>query len=186
MTGDALDILVEQVRQGDEDAFTRLVTELHGDLCAFVAVRAPHPDLIEELVNDALATAFEKLPTYRGGGTFRSWVKGIARNLLLRHLDHLRRTVTQESGESLEAALAQAALDRASSDHSIPDDLMHRLRGCLEQIAPMSKRLLAWRYADGLSLDEVAARAQRSVAGITNVLFRLRGQLRTCIERRRP
>jgi RNA polymerase sigma-70 factor (ECF subfamily) len=185
MPGDELDVLVEHVRTGDQDAFTRLVTELHGDLCAFVAVRAPHPDLIEELVNDALATAFEKLPAYRGGGTFRSWVKGIARNLLLRHLDHLRRTVGPVSGETLEVALAQAALARAPDDQSIPDDLMHQLRGCLERIAPLPKRLLAWRYADGLSLDEVAERAQRSVAGVANVLFRLRVQLRTCIERRR-
>ncbi len=187
MISDDLDILVQRVRGGDEAAFTAIVGELHGDLCAFVAVRVANPDLIEEVVNDALATAFEKLQDYRAGGTFRSWVKGIARNLALRHLHEVRRGSGETAQEVLEAALAQAALTRLA-DQADDDERgrLTRLHRCLEHLAPTARALLTWRYGEALPLPQVAERAGRSTAGVANLLLRLRSQLRDCIERVTP
>lgn len=184
MSGDNLDELVARARAGDDAAFTEVVGALHGDVCAFVAVRVPHPDLIEEVANDALATAFERVADYRGGGTFRAWVKGIARNLALRRLHELRRGGEGTPTDQVEAALARRALAQAEQPLDDDAERITRLRSCVERLAPAMRELLAWRYGDDLPLTTVAQRAGRSLAGVANLLLRLRSQVRTCMERR--
>lgn len=187
MNGDDLDSLVMRVRAGDDAAFTTLVEELHGDLCAFVSVRVPRLNLIEEVANDALATAFERLRDYRPGGNFRAWVKGIARNITLRHLRDARQSARAATTDVLETALTQAALMRMDESRDEANaSRLTSLRQCLDRLPPTARELITWRYGEDLPLPQVAQRAGRTTAGVANLLLRLRSQLRACIERASP
>src|SRR2546426_713972 len=48
--------------------------------------------------------------------------------------------------------------------------------------AGSTRQLLAWKYHDGCSTDEIGRQLQRSLAWVRTVLFRVRQQLKECIE----
>jgi RNA polymerase sigma-70 factor (ECF subfamily) len=46
------------------------------------------------------------------------------------------------------------------------------------------RRYLAWRYDEGIPLEEMAVRSGRSVAAVKKQLWSLRQSLKLCVERR--
>jgi DNA-directed RNA polymerase specialized sigma24 family protein len=67
-----------------------------------------------------------------------------------------------------------------------PDDTtaarLNHLRECLEAVGEQGRQFLAWRYTDGLPLEEMSARSGRSIAAIKKQLWLLRQKLQQCIE----
>jgi RNA polymerase sigma factor (sigma-70 family) len=59
---------------------------------------------------------------------------------------------------------------------------MKFLRDCVEELPPPMKELLALKYREELPTEEIASRLQRTQTWVWQVLFRLRQQLRECVE----
>lgn len=71
--------LVARARSGSDAAFSRLVARHQGPLRAFlrrVLVSAPHE--ADDLAQDAFLTAWSRLGDLKKGGSFKSWLFGVA------------------------------------------------------------------------------------------------------------
>ena len=101
--------LARAAKGGDSEAFAALITALHLPLRRFLAARAISSDQVEELLQDTFVAAWQGLPQWRGDGSPRSWVVGIAANLL--RADVRRRMKTQGVGPDLMEALLLKAYD---------------------------------------------------------------------------
>jgi RNA polymerase sigma-70 factor (ECF subfamily) len=170
-------VLVERARQGDELAFAALVEGSHAQVRGFLAARSPSLDLAEECLQQAYVTAWQKLAEFRGDAPFAAWVKGIARMNLLSELRRRRRSVALDNATGV-AALVDACLADAERD----DDLLPRLRDCLDKLDPQARELLSQRYRDGLELNDLAIAYTRSANALAVTLHRLRGILRRCLD----
>src|SRR4051812_14838709 len=95
--GARLDDLVVRIRAGDRPAFVALIAATQDEVRSFVAAHATTVDLVEEAVQAAYVTAFERLADYRPGGTFLPWLKGIARNRLRHETAHRRRWLSADA-----------------------------------------------------------------------------------------
>jgi RNA polymerase sigma-70 factor (ECF subfamily) len=80
--------------------------------------------------------------------------------------------------EEVLAYLAERQADRAEA---LGDRLL-ALRGCLEKLPEPSRRLLQDRYAPGGSVKDLAETDGRSVAALSQVLYRIREKLLDCIK----
>lgn len=169
--------LVQRAQAGDQDAFARVVELIHYDLRVFVAVRSSSEDLVEEVVQSALITAWRILPKFEARGTFVSWVKGIALNHLRKELSSRARN-RQHDGGGLAALLA--AEDEAALEHE--DPRLDRLRRCLARLGSAVRDLIQLRYRDGLDLDALAERLGKPAGTIAVQFHRLRKSLRTCVD----
>lgn len=178
MDSDPLTDLVAAARAGDHEAFGRLVEAIHYDLRIFVSVRLSDQELVEEVVQAALITAWRILARYEGRGSFVSWVKGIA-------LNHLRKQLTARARapvHALDDILAQedaSALERE-------DERLDLLRRCLDRLSGGVRRILDLRYREGLDLDALAERLGKSSGTLAVQFHRVRKTLRTCIEQGGP
>ena len=56
------------------------------------------------------------------------------------------------------------------------------LEECVHQLPPAMQRLLALKYESGHSSEEIARTLDRSLAWVRVTLFRVRQQLRLCID----
>lgn len=175
MNDDEISRQVALAQHGDQDAFERVVEAIHYDLRVFVAVRCATDDLVEEVVQSALITAWRVLPKYEGRGTFVSWVKGIA-------LNHLRKELTSRAravgGGDLGALLASQDAEALERE----DPRLDRLRQCLARLSAALRDLIDLRYRDGLDLDALAARLGKPAGTLAVQFHRLRKTLRTCVE----
>jgi RNA polymerase sigma-70 factor (ECF subfamily) len=180
-----IDALVLRVQAGDRAAYDDVVLALHRDLAAFVGARLPVPQVVEEIVQDAFVCAYERIGDYEPRGTFAAWVKGIARNLLLKRLERYGRE--RRDGDAVEQALARLALAESPADQDAADARWQaragRLSHCLGRLTPQARQVLHLRYVEAVPLARMAQRLKRTTAALANLLTRIKGSLRTCLDR---
>lgn len=184
MDGARIDALVIAAQAGDRDAFTQLVVEFYPQLTGFLAFHAPTRELIDELAQATLVTAFEKIGSYEPRAPFAGWLKGIARNLLRRELVRMVRLTSSdvEAIESLLADSARADLERDELASDQRDHLLSRLRQCFERLSPRMRQIAERRFIEDVPLNRLAQQFKQSRASIAKILFVTKRDLRVCAE----
>ena len=109
--------------------------------------------------------------------------------LVERHQGSVRACLAVRMNHAPDAEdLAQEALLDTQLDADFhagrESEKMHALRECLEELDGPARALVRERYADGTSLDDLAARLGRKTSAVSMQLHRLRGLLGDCIAQR--
>ena len=170
--------LVLAAQAGDQDAFASLLDAHLPHVRTFLALKAPVPQLVDEIAHDAFVFAYRHLDEFRPGTSFRAWVRAIAWNLLRDEVQRFARE--QRNLDRLAAWHVEASLDEVSGAEP-PAEAEH-LQYCLEELPEPLRELIVLKYREESSTDEIAARLKRSLVWVRVSLFRVRAQLRECIE----
>jgi RNA polymerase sigma-70 factor, ECF subfamily len=77
-------------------------------------------------------------------------------------------------------------IDRCWERHDgvASSEVLSALEGCLEDLPEKSRRLLAWRFTDGLGCGDIADRLGQSVGAVYVALSRMYDRLGGCIQKR--
>ena len=159
--------LVTHAQRGDTTAFDELARRSRPWLFGLCLRLVRDHGTAEDLVQEALVAAFQRLGQLRDPSRFRHWLGAIAVNacrMHLRRLGHLREEPT-EPGET---------------DPSLPpsDDAPGHVESALNRIDPTSKRMLVLAYVMGLTHAEIADLFDLSTAATKSRLHRARERLR--------
>lgn len=179
MNPQELDQIVLKVQKGNRDAFAELVFLIRHDLRLFLSTYAASIDMIDDVLQNALVTCYENITKYELRGTFLAWVKGIARNLMLKEL-HARARFMPSEESFLEHVIAQSALD-AAQGAGREEERMERLRDCLEKLPEPAMTMIRERYYNRIPVQELARRHGRTSTWAAVTLFRIREMLRECM-----
>jgi RNA polymerase sigma-70 factor (ECF subfamily) len=143
-----------------------------GRLCmAFTGSQAES----EELVQETLLAAFDAFPQYRGDGSVRAFLFGIARRICGRHVEmrarrEARLRLVHDTGRSRDAAELAMEAERAE-----------RARSALSKLKPSEREAVVLRFEADLSFREVAAACGVDEAAarkrVSRALTRLRADL---------
>ena len=171
--------LAHAVTDGHEVAFRELLRRHLQPLRAFLALRAPVPDLIDEVAHDAFVFAHRRMAEFNEG-SLQPWLRAIAQNILRdRVRAHARETIRRERySEHLQWEIALANVERPVSNEA------DHLDECLSVLPPNLRQVIAFRYEQQLTSEEIAERTGRSALAIRTLLVRVRHQLKQCIEER--
>lgn len=174
-----LDRLAQRAQRGDRDAFRDIVLAVQDQVRIAVAARAPEPDLVEEIVQQALVSAFEHLDRYQPRGTLVAWMKAIARNHLYKELRD-RRTHARAIGDGLDQMVYEHGLQRLAEEDD-DEQRVHRLRACLARLQPRARSLLERHYLERVPVNRLAQQFKKTASSITATLHRVRQSLRRCM-----
>jgi len=170
--------LVRAAQAGDHDAFAALLDAHLPHVRTFLALKAPVPQLVDELAHDTFVFAFRHLNEFQPGTSFRAWVRAIAWNLLRAEVQRFaREQVNQEKFTAWQLAEWETA-----TAASTPSADAEHLQTCLDQLDGPLRELITLKYRDDHSTEVIAARLKRSLVWVRVSLFRVRQQLRECIE----
>jgi RNA polymerase sigma-70 factor (ECF subfamily) len=154
--------LVSAARRGDRAAFgqlyERFVRMVHGILLA----RVPRGDA-EDLVQDVFLTALRQLQALRDDAAFPGWLAMIARNRANDH--HRRAKETMELPEDL-------------ASRSAPEADALSVLSVIRTLPEAYRETLILRLVEGMTGDEIAARAGLTPASVRVNLHRGMKQLR--------
>lgn len=166
--------------QGDLEAFGDLVAWHQGELKGFLAYLGVGAGDIDELAQDTFVAAFTALASYDQTAPFGPWLRGIARNRVLRK--RTRRERHQPLGEiaALEEMLQRSApaTDRGESA------MLPHLQRCLDGLGASAQQLVQLRYRQALPIERIAQQLDKELVAVRVALSRLRAALKRCIERR--
>lgn len=175
------DALIRRVQQGDLAAFEPLVDRYLPLVRAFLALRTPAAHLVDELAHETFVHAFRHMAEFRAGTALGAWLRAIAGNLMRAEILRFSREQTQQTryAQARRLDLAQQETDPSQSQEA------EFLSQCLEALPDGLRRLVTLKYHEDMSSEEIAGRLQRSTAWVWTSLFRVRQQLRDCIQRKR-
>lgn len=164
------------VVDGDHAAFER-VFDRHADLIyRFVRRRSGDVDLAEEIVSQVFLEVWRQRKRVRLlDGSLRSWMLGVASNLVRRHwrsLERGRRAVARLPDPTTVRDHADEVADRADGQRRLEELRVQLERMPHEQV----EALLLWAWEE-LSYDEIAQVLEVPVGTVRSRLSRSRKRL---------
>lgn len=163
--------LVEKAQRGDREAFQELL-ETHRDaLDRYVRLRLgarflQHLD-VEDVLQETSARAFEAIVRFewRGGGSPLRWMKGIAERVILKLAHRQRRDVLYVDRDV-------AAQDVSPSRAMQRDERFERFQVALDTLSPDYREVVDLARLQGLGVNEIARRMNRTPKAISHLLSR--------------
>ena len=173
--------LVARVLAKDRAAFEEFFEIYFGRLCRFARGRMSAEDAIEDVVQETLIKAIRHLDSYRGEAQLFSWLCQICRNEVSNWYKRYGRK--QEMVVSLDDdPQVRAILESLqSSDSQNMDDsiaLTRIVQLTLDYLPDRYGKVLEWKYLEGLSVKEIAARLDTGGLAAQSLLARARTAFR--------
>jgi RNA polymerase sigma-70 factor (ECF subfamily) len=174
-----LERIVEQVLQGQTDAYTEIVGRHQDEVWRIAARLLADRDATQDVVQQVFVEAYFHLDQYRPGTDFGAWLRTVARNCVRKEARKAVRV-----NRRLEA-YRRLLLERLRGDpHSEQQEqaFLDALQECRERLPGHAARVLDLRYSRSLSFGAIAAEVGGTAASIQRMISRIRLQLRDCIQ----
>jgi RNA polymerase sigma-70 factor, ECF subfamily len=172
--------IIKAVQAGDRDLFSCLLDRHLPAIHAFIALKLPVPHLVDDLAHETFVFAYRNLHQFTPGTSLRAWLRAIAANKVRAEIERFCREQKNQLNY-LDHRLVQCAASDVQED-TAPE--VAAMQACLEELPDHSRKLLALKYEESCSADDMARRIARTVPWVRTTLFRIREQLRSCIETR--
>lgn len=174
--------LVVRARAGDQEAYGELVQRYQRSLEGILVPLASDPDHARDLVQETVLKAWKSLNLYDGKHRFSTWFFRIGVNFAI----SVRRRA------QLEARLKESADPRSPAARLTPPESpveaallkedVERLRVAIKALPDRYKKILSYRYVDGLSCKQIAERLNTTPNTVSIVLFRAKQRLKEDLE----
>lgn len=161
----------------DLDAFTELYNRYLCRVYRFVRSQTPDEATAEDLTAHTFFRALSGAGSFKGYGTYRSWLFRIAHNTVVtwRSNRSRRPIVLEELPERTDPGPSPATVVLTDEEKS----LVWRV---VSTLAPAQREVLALRYLDDLTAEEIAQVTDRSRGAVRILLHRARNSLRRALE----
>jgi RNA polymerase sigma-70 factor (ECF subfamily) len=180
--------LARRILDGDDAAFRDLFDRFFPRLYRFALARLPgDPEAAQDVVQQTFCRALEGLDAYRGEAALYTWFCQICRNVIV---DHFRRSgrgagrvvllEDEPNARAILESLAAPASDEPES-RALREQLCRIVAATLDALPGRYGEALEWKYIDGLSVREIAARLELGEKATESLLTRARESFRDAI-----
>jgi RNA polymerase sigma factor (sigma-70 family) len=163
--------LVSGSLAGQRDAFRRIVERYQSLICSLAYSATGSVSQSEDIAQETFVTAWKELARLREPSKLRSWLCGIARNLIGKALRREERQPTH-GAEPLDAAHESATSEPLPPDHAISKEEETILWRSLERIPEIYREPLVLFYREHKSIESVAADLDLSEDAVKQRLLR--------------
>ncbi|MDE0398927.1 MAG: sigma-70 family RNA polymerase sigma factor [Candidatus Poribacteria bacterium] len=172
--------LIQQILDGDQNAFTALVKRYQKQIHAFAWRKLGDFHLAEEITQDTFLKVYQQLWTLRDPNRFGAWLHTIVRNCCLAYLRK-----TQQPIESLDT-MPEAEMERVSYDQYLEeqregvanetrDEVVKHL---LNKLSENEQTVITLHYLGDMRCEEIGKFLDVPLNTIKSRLYRARKRLR--------
>jgi RNA polymerase sigma-70 factor, ECF subfamily len=180
--------LSRRILAGDAAAFRSLFDSFFPRLYRFALARlGGDEEAASEVVQQTFCKAIEGLDSYRGEAALYTWFCQVCRNVLIdyrRANSREARTVVlledQPNVRAILEALAAPAADQPDL-HAWQQDVRRLVQATVDTLPERYGVILEWKYVDGLSVEDIAARLDIGAKAAESLLTRARHAFRDAI-----
>jgi RNA polymerase sigma-70 factor, ECF subfamily len=161
-------------KSGDDEALEILLRRYADELYRFCCHLVPNREDAEDICQESLTRAIDRVGTLERAAAFRGWLFRIARNLSIDSFRQRRRTCALLDEEMTPPPL------RVDGPHEsvVVGEEHQTVAQALNRLAQSHQRVLMLREVEGLSYADIANRLNVSHSAVETLLFRARRRLR--------
>lgn len=188
--GVGLDTEIAQLRRGDLDALSTLLTRYQNRLYRYLLRMVRQPAEAEDLFQQTWLRVAEKIHNYDQQRNFDAWLFTLARNLAIDHLRRLRPESLDEpagdraGGESAAAKLVSR--ETPALDRVLARERTSRLAEAMELLPVIQREVLTLRFEEEMKLEEIAEILGAPLSTVKTRLRRALDRLRENLESQFP
>ncbi len=166
------------------DRILKQALGLHVELLAYARSLLGDYSEAEDAVQETMLVVVRKFSQFQEGTSMLAWCRSIVRLEVLRVKQQRKRARTL-TDRLLDDAV-QAAFDECQTARQRVDaESWHAaFAGCFQRVPQRGRRVLTGRFVDDLSYRQIAQRVGMTLEAVRKALFRLKKQLRSCVETR--
>ncbi|GEP43010.1 sigma-70 family RNA polymerase sigma factor [Brevifollis gellanilyticus] len=181
LESDQLHATLDHVLRGQSDAFLVIVRAYGPGLRTYLGSQLFHLDDADDLAQETFIAAYRNLNTFRRGEDFGAWLRGIARNKLLRFFEQTnRRVVNLETFRREASNLLQGELEGAAAETK--SEQLQAMLSCITKL-PDRIRHVVRSLLDGSKAPALAEELKTTTGAVYQLQYRALGMLRECITR---
>ena len=175
-------IIINQIIEGDTNAFTRLV-ERYKDLVFTLALRMlKNREEAEEVSQDTFIKVYRSLHKFKGDSKFSTWIYKVAYNSCL---DQIKKNKKHQNNVEInEFTQHQIKTIDNAFDTLVEEERRQLIQDCLHLLPSEDSFLLTLYYFEEQSLDEIANIVSLTANNVKVKLFRSRKKLATILKER--
>ncbi len=160
------------------EEFVSLLARHERLLGVYVMTMVPHPQDADDILQEAKVVMWRNFAKFEPGTNFGAWARKVAFHQVLayRKRKHRDRLDFSEGFLRTVADEAETSADRLERRERL-------LHDCVAKLPAEHRDALHLRYHEGLSLEAMAARLDRTVGALYRLLSRVRQALHECVTR---
>ena len=150
--------LIEQAQAGDDAAFDTLVARHLPSIYRFVSRFTGKPELAEDAAQETFVKAWRNIERFDSTRPLAPWLLQIARNAatdLLRKEKHSLPFTQLESDEGPTFVETEADSEPRADELFAKAESAQQVRKALAQLVPREQALMALRYDDELTFEDI-------------------------------
>ncbi len=175
---DEIEEAIARVQRKDRAAFSILVERYQLRLRVFASSIVASRAMVDEIVQTTFVFAYRNIGRYEPGTNFYGWLRAICRNFAL---EELRREVREHKKRAQYFEFVAGA-ETLEAESRATEDRTEHLRNCVARLGEKARTLMERRYTRDEPIRSIAATLNRSASAVKVALFRIREQLRECVE----
>ena len=172
-------LLVQRAQRGDAEAFDVLARHYRPALRALTFLRTSDLQEAEDLTQEALTCAWQRLPTLQAPASFLPWLKAIVANAC--NSWYRRARFRPLSLESEPASVSQLASEAMPLQVLLAKERERELRQALAALPDANRLALMLHVWGGYSYEEIARFAATPLTTVEGRIHRARQQLRSLL-----
>jgi len=160
------------------DTFVRLLGQHQRRIFLYVMGLVPNASDAEEIIQETNLVLWRAFDQFQPGTNFAAWACKVAFHQVLAFRKRRQRERLEFSPAFLEAVAAET--DTISD---VLEERSQALAGCVGKLPEAQRDLLRLRYTEGLAVEVIAAKLDRSVEAVYRALSRVRHTVYQCVTR---
>ena len=191
-SGFAVDSDVAQLRRGDLDALSALVTRYQNRLYRYLLRVVRQPAEAEDLFQSTWIRVAERIGQYDPNRSFEAWLFTLARNLAIDHLRRIRPESLDEPLGDSDAGAVETGMSRLRSsepgayERVASQERSSRIGESLDALPVVQREVLTLRFEEEMKLEEIAEVLNVPLSTVKTRLRRALDRLRVTMEVRFP
>lgn len=158
------------------EEFVFLLARHERFLGAYVMTLVPNPQDADDILQEAKIIMWRNFSQFERGSNFGAWSRKVAFHQVLAFRKRRKRDRLDFSDAFLETVAAE--MD-SCSEHLEKRTLA--MLSCISKLPPPHRETLHLRYQEGLGLEEMADRLQKTSGALYRLLSRIRHVLHECV-----
>ena len=136
----------------------------------------------EDVVQEGMLVVVKKFELFQEGTSMLAWCRSIVRIEVLRAKQRHRRErslIERLLDDAIDAAFDEFQTARRRDDVESWREALDR---CFERVPERGRGVLRARFVDELSYQQIGERVGMTIEAVRKALFRLKKQVRSCVE----